>query len=590
VTTVKNKTLKSQSATRKVNGRGEPASTMDETFDVIVIGSGAGGLTAAVTSASEGLRVLLLEKTGYVGGTTAISGGASWLPNNHHAAEVGCSDSDDAVITYLRQFLGNKIKIDMIRSFLKHAPKVAAYLEARTELRFAARALSPDYRPDLPGAALGGRVLDPVEFDGRKLGKRFKDIRPPLPEYTAFNGMMVSRVDAAALLGALKSFSNFRHSAHLILRYLVDRMTYGRGTRLLLGNALVGHLFKSALDLGVDVRTNADVQGLIQHQGRVIGVTFEHAGRTIRAAADAGIVLATGGFPGNAALRATHVPFSDQHFSVPPATNDGGGAAIARGVGGWVDEDSINHYFFSPVSVMTRADGSRAIFPHLVLDRQKPGVIAVNAEGKRFTNEANSYHDFVEAMQSEKAVPAYLICDSRFLRRYGLGVIHPGPRLLGKYLRSGYLTKANSIAELAERLGVDARNLENAVSRNNQFASTGVDLDFGRGSNAYHRFLGDADHKPNPCIGPIDHPPYYAVKIFPGDIGSATGIAVGPEGQVLDKAGAAIEGLYACGNDMHSIFAGTYPGPGTTIGPALAFGYAVAMKLRDQKHQEGAPR
>jgi succinate dehydrogenase/fumarate reductase flavoprotein subunit len=557
-------------------------------YDVVVIGAGAGGLAAAVVAACEGLKVLVLEKTPYIGGTSAISGGACWLPNNSHSAAVGRPDDAEQVRIYLRQFLGNRYNDGLIDAFLTAAPKVVEYLETRTEVKFQARALSPDYRPDLPGAALGGRVLDPLEYDGRKLGPYLQKLRKPLPEYTAFNGMMVNKLDAAAFLGAHKSVRKFLRSSVLMTRYIKDRITHGRGTRLLLGASLIARLLRSALDKGVEIRVNAETQQLLMNNGRVTGLSFTCDGKQEVVRARAGVVLATGGMPGDRALKTHLVPHAEQHLSVPPATNDGGGLRLAQVAGGHLKSDGVNSYFFAPISTTIRADGSRAIFPHLVLDRQKPGLIAVNTDGNRFTNESSSYHDFVEAMHRENAVPAYLICDSRFIRKYGLGLVHPGPLPLGGHVRSGYLTKARTIGEMAAKLGVNSSNLERAVSRNNDFAETGEDLDFGRGSTIYNRFLGDDEHKPNPCIGPILRAPFYAVKVYPGDIGSAAGIEINSSAQVVDDNGKAVPGLFASGNDSYSIFAGTYPGAGTTLGPALALGYIAAMAMKLEKSGEQA--
>jgi succinate dehydrogenase/fumarate reductase flavoprotein subunit len=231
----------------------------------------------------------------------------------------------------------------------------------------------------------------------------------------------------------------------------------------------------------------------------------------------------------------------------------------------------------SPVSLMSRRDGSTAIFPHLVLDRQKPGVIAVNKAGRRFTNEANSYHLFVEAMhesdRSTKTVPAFLICDSRALRKYGLGMARPGARSHRALVESGYLFAADSVEALARKIDVDVANLATTIDAMNAAAASGLDPEFGKGSTAYNRYLGDADNKPNPCLGPIRSPPFYAVRVWPGDIGTATGLRTDRYARVLNEAGDPIGGLYACGSDMNSIMAGHYPAGGITLGPALTFGY-----------------
>jgi succinate dehydrogenase/fumarate reductase flavoprotein subunit len=418
------------------------------------------------------------------------------------------------------------------------------------------------------------------------LRDKLRLVRRPMPEYTAFNGMMVNKADAAALLGALSSFANFRRSCALLSRYIIDRIRYGRGTRLLLGNALVAALLKSVLDKGVVVRVEATPTKLITDNAeRVIGVEYDWKGQHESVFATDGVVLATGGFPGDIQRKSTRVPFANDHHSVPPPTNDGGGLRLAEAIGAKVPEGNVSAFYYAPVSLTTRADGSKVVFPHLVLDRQKPGLIAVNRNGKRFANEANSYHDFVTDIQranerGEASIPAYLICDQRFLRKYGLGVVHPGGLGVQRQLRSGYLTRAESIADLATKIGVDAAGLADTVERNNRSALAGEDKEFGRGSNAYHTFFGDPNQKPNPCLGSIKVAPYYAVRIWPGDIGSAEGLAVNESSQVIDESGKPIGGLYAAGNDMNSVFLGTYPGPGITLGPALTFGYAAGKAMK----------
>ena len=259
--------------------------------------------------------------------------------------------------------------------------------------------------------------------------------------------------------------------------------------------------------------------------------------------------------------------------------------SLALSENAFLSEGNVNDFSCTPVSIFTRHDNTKAVYPHLVLDRQKPGIIAVNKKGLRFANEANSYHDFVESQQRAYAidgasVPAFLICDRHALKKYGLGTIHPGGLEWGHHLRSGYLIKGATLEELARKLEVDPEAFAATVKRANSFAVTGVDSDFGRGSNAYQRFMGDADHGPNPCLGAIEKPPFYAVRIWPGVQGSARGLAVNVRAQVMDRSGQPFEGLYACGNAMNSIFCGAYPGPGITLGPAITFGYIIGKDLR----------
>jgi succinate dehydrogenase/fumarate reductase flavoprotein subunit len=260
--------------------------------------------------------------------------------------------------------------------------------------------------------------------------------------------------------------------------------------------------------------------------------------------------------------------------------NRGDGLAIAQRFGARISSPPAGSGLWAPVSLAPRADGSKGLFPHLVLDRAKPGLIAVNSAGRRFVNEAVSYHDFVlamfEANKTASSIPAWLICDAVFLEKYGLGVVYPGHRRPGKFVDNGYLERGATLDELAGRMSVDAATLRATVERHNEFAANGVDVDFGKGETDLNRFNGDPEHQPNPCIGPLNTPPFYALAVWPADIAVCSGLATDADARVLSAGGQPISGLYACGNDMASVMGGSYPGPGTTLGPGIVFAYRAA--------------
>jgi succinate dehydrogenase/fumarate reductase flavoprotein subunit len=550
-----------------------------EAFDVIVLGAGAAGMTAASVAAAEGMRVLLLEKAPVVGGTTALSGGMVWIPNNAKMAAVGRCDSRAAAASYLDATIPGAAEDPLRTAFLDHGNAAIAYLEANTSVRLKPVQIYPDYYPDLPGATLGGRVLEPVSFDGRALGARFRLLRRPLPEFMLFGGMMLDRGDIPHFRRARHSPRSALRVAALLLRYAKERCFLDRGATLYLGNALAARLLHSLDRLGVELRCGTGVEGLVVEDGAAIGVTV--AGRTVPAGR--GVVIATGGFSHDPALRARLMPPKAAPVSAASPDNTGDGIRFGLAAGGRLGEGIAGNAFWTPVSCFHRRDGSRGVFPHSLTDRGKPGMIAINRAGMRFANEAVSYHAFVEAtFQADKqspAIPAYLICDRKALWAYGLGAVKPFTWSLRWPIESGYLATADTVAGLGARLGIDGAQLARTVADYNRDAETGQDRAFGRGGDAYQRFVGDGDHKPNPCVAPIATPPFYAVELYPSDLGTAAGLVTDARARVLDGDGAPIRHLYACGNDMNSLMRGAYPGPGITLGPALTFGYLAARDI-----------
>jgi succinate dehydrogenase/fumarate reductase flavoprotein subunit len=548
--------------------------TSERHVDLLVLGSGAAGMTAALTAAVLGLDVQLVEKTDVVGGTSARSAGSVWVPNSRHSPPG--SDSPENAWRYLRAVLGNRLDETRVRAFLAAAPEMVAFLEDNTAVALRAYAHHPDYRATLEGATLSGRVLEPVPFDASVLGSDFAKVRPPLPEFMLLGGMMVDRADIGHLLNAGRSFASLRHDVGLVARYATDRLRFARGTRLVMGNALVARLYYSLLQRRVPILLSTDTLSLTQSDGRITGAVLQSGGTRI-AVRSRSVVLATGGFSHNAEMRQRLLPPPVSPHSPVAEGAQGDGIALGEHAGGCLSIGEGNG-FWSPVSLRRRRDGSIAVFPHLVLDRGKPGLIAVDSRARRFVSEAVDYHRFAEAMllASSPGQPCFLICDDAFIAKYGLGMVRPRRINLRRALADGYVRQAHTLEALAQAIGVPAKALAHTVARHNGFARTGVDEDFGKGSDAYQQNLGDPLHRPNRCIGPIDKPPFYAVAVYASDIGTSCGLRTNEFAQVLRADASPICSLYACGSDMASIMAGAYPGPGINIGPGMTFGFIAA--------------
>ena len=555
------------------------------TCDVLVIGSGAGGLSTAVTARKGGLDVLVIEKEPYFGGTTAFSGGVLWVPGNHHARQNGVTDTREAARTYLRNETGNFFKADAVEAFLDNGPRMLEFFERETEVKFLATEY-PDYHPTVEGGVDKGRSVVAAPYDARKLGSEIGRLRPPLKTIT-FIGMMFnsSNNELKHFFNATKSLTSALYVAKRLSNHLKDLALYRRGVQVTSGNALVARLAKSALDLGIPIRTNTAAHKLWVEDGAVRGAIVEGPDGETRIAARRGVVLACGGFPHDESRIAKvypHVKRGGKHLSPTPKGNTGDGIRLAEEAGAPFEARFANPGAWMPVSKVPLGDGESGVFPHLV-DRYKPGVIAVTRRGRRFTNESNSYHDvgaaMIEACEGEEETAAWLICDHPTLRKYGLGYAKPAPVPVQVYTRSGYLLKGDTLADLAKAAGIDAAGLEDAVRRFNVGAERGEDPEFGRGSTSFNRYLGDPDHKPNPNVAPIRQGPFYAVKMVMGCLGTFDGIATDSVGRVLGGDGAPMLGLYAVGNDRDSIMGGNYPGAGITLGPIMTFGYITGRHL-----------
>ncbi|MCX7250025.1 MAG: FAD-dependent oxidoreductase [Burkholderiales bacterium] len=554
-------------------------------YDVVVVGTGASGMSAAVTAAYEGLKVLVVEKAPVYGGTTARSGGWLWIPGTKLAKEQGIHEPAGAARAYLQHEATTHFDGARVDAFIENGPKAIEFFTEKTCVQFDMPPVFPDYHAEAPGGLPGGRSMVTRPFDARELGARVEQLAPPVPELTVFGMMLGSGKELWHFLRAFKSLESFWYVSKRFAGHLLDVVRHGRGMTLTNGNALAGRLAKAAMDLNIPVWLSSPVKRLIVEGDTVVGVTVWREGKPVDIRASRGVVLACGGFPHDIERRKAlfpHAPTGREHFTPSPELNTGDGLRLAEMVGGWVDPTIPNAAAWCPTSVTQRSDGSQGVMPHFI-DRAKPGVIAVTQSGRRFTNEALSYHDFIQelvkACKGAPEVTCWLICDHAHLREYGLGCVAPFPLPIGKHLKSGYLKRGSSLAALAKEIGVPVAALTQEVQTFNRDAATGVDTRFGKGSTAYNRYQGDSLVKPNPCMAPIEKGPYYALKIVVGEIGTFAGIATDASCQVLTKDQRKVNGLYAVGNDAASIMGGNYPGAGITLGPALTFGYVVGQTL-----------
>jgi succinate dehydrogenase/fumarate reductase flavoprotein subunit len=575
--------------------------------DLLVIGSGAGGLSAAVTAAHLGLEVVLVEKEPHFGGTTAWSGGWMFVPRNPLARAAGIDEPAEEPLRYLRAIVGAEAAASpRMQAFLAHGPAMVQFHLDHTALRFVDGNAIPDFHGHAPGAREGGRSVCAAPFDAGHLGEHLPRLKPPSP-LLSFMGMSIGG-DLRHFLRAARAWDSFAYTAGRVVRHVLDVARYGQGRLRMGGNALVAALLRSALDARVQLFERHTAEALLTepagHAGagsspRVVGARLRTPAGPMEIRARRGVVMACGGFPHDPARKAALVPHArggQGHWSAASPGNTGDGLRLAEAAGGVLNTTLADAGAWAPVSLVPQ--GSQAphrhltgrageadamAFPHLV-ERGKPGLIAVDRDGRRFVDEAGDYHRFMRALLTRAAerhagqpVQAWLVCDHRFQRRYGLGHSKPRPLPTRWHRRVGYLQRAGSIGALAQRCGIDAAGLAHTVAAYNEHARAGHDPEFGRGETPYDRMQGDAEHGgPNPCVAPIERGPFYAVRVVPGSLGTFAGLACDEHARVLGAQGVPIPGLYAAGNDMASVMHGHYPSGGITLGPAMTFGYILA--------------
>jgi succinate dehydrogenase/fumarate reductase flavoprotein subunit len=548
---------------------------MQREHDLVIVGSGGGGLVAGLVAKASGLDPLVIEKTEYLGGTTALSHGALWLPNNPLGRDAGFDDSVEAGLDYLQSVVGDQgPATTRVRqeAFIRGGDRAIRFLQRQgVELRLIPN--YPDYYPDAPGARLEARMVAAPMLDARTLGdwQTLPRPRPPLP-----GGIVMSSVEQfLAILSIGFSWKSRRAVAKIAATSAALKL---RGVKpLVMGQAYIGQLLRAARASNLRIARNTALKELRVDGGRVTGVVAVTGGRETIIGARHGVLLNAGGYSRNPALRAEFGPQpASTNWTATIAADTGDAFTAATSIG--AATTNLDKAYWLPGLI--NQHGNAMIF---VAERVVPHSILVDSAGRRFANEAQSYmqlgNEQYARHQTVPAIPAYLIIDTRHRRRYTLGETLPGvpPRA---WLASGHLKRAGTLRELADHCGIDADGLESTVARFNQMAREGVDRDFGRGSNAYDLVYGDPGHGgPNPSLGTIEEPPFYAAKMVPTDVGMAGGLLTDEYARVVDQNGAPIEGLYASGTSAASCMGDKYPGGGASLGQSTVFGFVAAEHI-----------
>jgi 3-oxosteroid 1-dehydrogenase len=546
---------------------------MTSEFDVVVVGSGAAGMVAALTAAHHGYTALIVEKAATFGGSTARSGGGVWAPNNEVLRAAGVADTPEQAATYLEHITAGVVDEERRKAFLDNAPAVISFVLANTPLRFGWVPDYADYYPEAPGGLASGRSIEALPLDARVLGTERANLNPPYLK--APTGMAVTQADYRWMNLMARHPRGLLRTARVATRRAISLLR--RRELLTMGQALSAGLRVGLTDAGVPLWLNTSLVSLRTGNGRVSGVDVLRGGNPTLIRARRGVVLASGGFEHNERMRKEHqrAPIGTE-WTVGDPANTGDGIEAGMRLGAAVE--LMDDAWWGPSIELPRG-------PYFCLaERTLPGCILVNQAGKRFVNEAAPYVDAVHAMydkhtEADPHIPAWLIADQRYRNRYvfaGLGPRQPFP---GRWYKHGAVVKAPTLAELAGAINVPAANLMSTVDKFNTFARNGVDEDFRRGESAYDRYYGDPRNRPNPCLGPVDRAPFYAIRIVPGDLGTKGGLRTDARARVLRPDGTVIAGLYAAGNAAAAVMGHTYAGPGATLGPAMVFGYLAALDL-----------
>jgi 3-oxosteroid 1-dehydrogenase len=542
----------------------------DVETDLLVIGSGAAGMTTAIVAATEGLETMVLEKTEYYGGTTALSGGVAWIPNNPLMKAEGIPDTPEDALTYLRHNVGNRVADAKLKAFVDTAPKMVDYMLANSALSFNLTHGFPDYRPETPGGCKGGRSIDPKVFSARKL-KDSDRLRPPIH---GVPGGIVGSVTELRRLAFFKSNPAGLLKVWTVLpRNLWNKIANRK--HLATGQALIARLRYTMQEKNIPLWLNSPLEELIVEDDAVVGVRTTRDGKPAYIRARKGVMMAAGGFERNPAMRrqffgdkATEA-WVDGTYSSGSAGNTGDTIRAGESIGAALD--LMDDMWWMP---STKQEGKPPFI--IVFERGLPHIMVVNARGERFANEARPYNELGRVIFEDNAPPAFLVFDHEYRQKFALANLLPGvtPE---KLVKEGYIKRADTLEDLAAQAGIDPAGLARTVARFNQMAEAGKDEDFNKGESAFDRYAGDPSHQPNPCLGPIAKAPFYAMELHPGDLGSKGGLLTDEHGRVLRDDGTAVPGLYAAGNNSACVMGNFYAGAGGTIGPAMTYGYLAAM-------------
>lgn len=550
----------------------------DQEVDILVVGSGAGGLLSALVAAENGASVLVIEKEALWGGTSATSGAGIWIPASDQAREAGFDDKPEDAFTYVRALSADNVPDANIRAYVENAAPMLRWMGDHTELTYCAFPY-PDYHAENPGGSpTGFRTHMPLPMNGKALGKDVETLRFASPAASLFGYLNWHFDETYMLLFRQKGW--WWHLAKSLARYWFDwpfRFKSRKDRRLTLGNALTGGLRLALNDKKVPVWLESPMLELVEEGGRVSGAVVSRKGKPVRIAARKAVILAAGGFDKNQEMRDEHAPlYKTALYSGGTSGNTGDSIRAGQSVG--ADTMNMQSAWAAPVFYVPGEDRGRLS----TIERALPGCIIVNQSGERYLNEAASYHIVGQQMARREAEhgdasPSWFVFDHRFRHKYPVGPLLP---LVPDWAQNGMvksiLKKGRTIADLAEAMKVDPARLAATLERFNAHAAKGEDPDFHRGEAAYDKMYGDPSVTPNPSLKPIEKGPFYAMPIYPGDIGTNGGLRTDERARVVDEKGSPIGGLYAIGNNAASAMGESYPGAGVTIGPALTFGYLAA--------------